>query len=240
MKTEYRLIAFDLDGTLTLHHSPLCPTVRSLLDRLRDRYALLLVSAAPCARAISQTGDYPIDILGNYGMERSLLDPKTGKRLPTESLCMPVDTPHLSATLNALREKHGFTAVRGDALFVQPTGLVALPFLGMDAPIAEKRAFDPTRTRRRAFFEDVKGLFPDCSVFLCGSSSLDIVPHPHDKYRALSDYCRAHGIDERNVLYCGDEWCDGGNDEPVFRSAIRCLAVHSPNELEALLSPLLQ
>ena len=65
-----RLIAFDLDGSLTQHKSPLSEECRAVLDRLREAgYTLLMVGAGQCRRIYDQMGEYPIDIIGNYGMQ---------------------------------------------------------------------------------------------------------------------------------------------------------------------------
>ncbi len=41
----YKLIAFDLDGTLTQHRTPLEEKNRSVLERLAKKYQLLMVGA---------------------------------------------------------------------------------------------------------------------------------------------------------------------------------------------------
>ena len=64
-----KVIAFDLDGTLTQHRSPLGEKNRAVLDRLSAKYRLLMVGAGAGRRISRQMGGYPIDILGNYGME---------------------------------------------------------------------------------------------------------------------------------------------------------------------------
>ena len=40
-----KLIAFDLDGTLTQHKTPLTEENRRILDRMGKRYRLLMVGA---------------------------------------------------------------------------------------------------------------------------------------------------------------------------------------------------
>ena len=56
-----RLVAFDLDGTLTQHKLPMSPEIRETLDALRARgHALLLVGAGSCARIARQMENYLI------------------------------------------------------------------------------------------------------------------------------------------------------------------------------------
>ena len=64
-----RLIAFDLDGTLTQHKTPLAQPNLGVLDSLGEKYKLLMVGAGMCSRIFRQMNGYPIDIIGNYGMQ---------------------------------------------------------------------------------------------------------------------------------------------------------------------------
>ena len=66
-----RLICFDLDGTLTQHRSPLGEENRAVLDKLKEKYKVIMVGAGSARRIYNQMQDYPIDIIANYGMEES-------------------------------------------------------------------------------------------------------------------------------------------------------------------------
>ena len=63
-----KVIAMDLDGTLTQHKTPLTPEHRAVLTALSRRYKLLMVGAGQVERIFRQLGRFPIDIIGNYGM----------------------------------------------------------------------------------------------------------------------------------------------------------------------------
>ena len=65
---KIRLVAMDLDGTLTQHKSPLIPENKNALDELGKRYKLLMVGAGQVMRIFNQL-KYPIDIVGNYGLQ---------------------------------------------------------------------------------------------------------------------------------------------------------------------------
>ena len=49
-----RLICFDLDGTLTQHRSPLTAENRAVLDRLNEKYKILMVGAGGARRIYDQ------------------------------------------------------------------------------------------------------------------------------------------------------------------------------------------
>ena len=73
-----KLIAFDLDGTLTQHKTPLEAANRAVLERLSEKYRLLMVGAGGVRRIFNQLGGFPMDIIGNYGLQEGRYDPDTG------------------------------------------------------------------------------------------------------------------------------------------------------------------
>lgn len=235
-----RLIAFDLDGTLTQHRSPLCPAHRDVLDALKRRYDLLMVGAGACRRIYTQMNGYPIPILGNYGMQLAEYDPAVGDLVMKEDHIAPCDRESVAARVTALREKYGFTEFSGDSVEFHASGCVTFPLLGTKARQEDKLAFDPDRSRRRAIYADVKQVFSDYRVFVGGSSSFDMAPAPYDKAYALTRYCRNRGIDLAEVAYVGDDYGPGGNDESVWQSGIRFVEVDDYRNFPRLMEPFLE
>ena len=115
---------------------------------------------------------------------------------------------------------------------------MTFPLLGTKADIRDKLAFDPDRKKRAAFYDEVRALFPEYTVFIGGSSSFDLAPLPYDKYYALDGYCREKGLRHDELLYVGDDYGPGGNDEAVFRSDFSFLRVDDYRRVGELLAPL--
>ena len=151
-----KVIGFDLDGTLTQHRTPLPPASRELLDRLRRRYRVLIVGAGNCPRILRQIENYPLDVIGNYGMQYCRYDPETGLHRQVFDLQIPLDRESVTDRISRLRREHGYTEYAGDGVEFHSSGCVTFPLLGTKADIRDKLAFDPDRSRRRAIYEDVK------------------------------------------------------------------------------------
>ena len=98
------------------------------------------------------------------------------------------------------------------------SGCVTFPLLGTKADIRDKLAFDPDRKKRLVFYDEVCELFPEYTVFVGGSSSFDFAPLPYNKYYALDQFCQNEGYSHEEILYAGDDYGHGGNDEAVYRS----------------------
>ena len=107
-----KLICFDLDGTLTQHRSPMDEKNRAVLEKLNKKYKLLMVGAGGAERIYKQMEGFPIDILGNYGMQESKMI--NGEFTMVREEIEPVDQAFFTEKLTYLREKYGYTDYRTD------------------------------------------------------------------------------------------------------------------------------
>ena len=208
-----RLICLDLDGTLSQHRSPLEDANREVLDRLSEKYKLLMVGAGNVPRIHGQMGEYPIDILGNYGMQEGVY--RDGKMEIIRQDTVEVDRAFFTEKTQYLREKYGYTEYKGDAVEFHPSGMVTFPLLGTKADVADKIAFDPTREKRKKMYAEVLEIFSDFTVFIGGSSSFDFSGKKYNKYDAIMTYAAQHGYEKDEILYVGDDFGDGGGDSHV-------------------------
>lgn len=224
-KEAVKLIALDLDGTLSQHRSPLDEENRRTLDALGEKYDLLMVGAGACQRIHRQMGGYPIDIIGNYGMEISCYNSSTGEVDIIESSSVETNRQSVLSRAEEVRRKFGYTSYLGDPVEFHPSGMVTFPLLGTGAAIEDKLAFDPTREKRRAIYAQVMEAFPEYTVFIGGTSSYDMAPAPYNKLFSLERYCAEHDLTHQNVVFFGDDWEPGGGDRQVYTSDIPFVVV---------------
>lgn len=224
-KNKIKLVAFDLDGTLTQHKTPLSEEHKQVLDQLGKKYKLLMAGAGMCHRIFNQMNQYPIDILGNYGLQYAEYNPETKDIEIKKNAVLPCDRESVDKRVTQLREKYGYTEFAGDNVEFHASGCVTIPLLGTKAKSEDKLAFDPDRSKRRAIYEEVKELFSDYIVFVGGSSSFDMAPAPYNKAYALAQYCEEYGIAHDEVVYVGDDYGPGGNDESVYLSDFNFITI---------------
>ena len=224
-KNKIKVIAMDLDGTLTQHKQHMTERCRQTLIALGERYKLLMVGAGQVYRIFNQLEQFPIDIIGNYGLQYATYNAETKDLDIVRDLSFPCDKESVEQRVTALREKHGYTQFAGDNVEYHPSGCLTFPVLGTKAVQEDKLAFDPDRKKRRAFYDEVVEAFSDYCVFVGGSSSFDMAPKPYNKFHALDQYCKEQGLEHENVLYVGDDYGLGGNDESVYLSDIPFLCV---------------
>ncbi len=237
--TKLKVVALDLDGTLTQHKQPMSPQVRETLVALSKKYKLLMVGAGQLMRIFRQMEHFPVDIIGNYGLQYGKYDPETGSMKTVRDLAFPCDRESVEARVTMLRQKHGLTDYRGENVEYHPSGCVTFPCLGTAARQEDKLSYDPDRRKRRAIYQEVCRTFPEYTVFVGGSSSFDMAPKPYDKRYALELFCRENDLQCENVVYIGDDYGPGGNDESVYLSDFPYLTIDDYRMFPEIVSPLL-
>ena len=236
---KIRLIAMDLDGTLTQHKSHMNEANRNTLEALAKQYKLLMAGAGQVERIFKQMECFPIDIIGNYGLQYGEYCNETGKINIIRDIKLGCDKENIERKVTKMREKFGYTEIYGDNVEYHPSGCVTIPLLGTSAPQEKKLAFDPDRTKRRKIYNEVCEAFPDYSVFVGGSSSFDMAPKPYDKYYALDSYCSEKGYLHGEVVYIGDDYGMGGNDESVYKSDFNYLKIDNFEDFPEIAGALL-
>ena len=234
-----KLVAFDLDGTITQHKQPMCPENRAALTALSQKYKLIMVGAGQVMRIFNQMEGFPIDIIGNYGLQYGKYNASSKTVDILRDLKFDTDRESIEKRVTMLREKYGYTDFSGDNVEYHPSGCLTFPILGTKAKQEDKLAFDPDRKKRRAIYDDVARVFDDYVVFVGGSSSFDMAPKPYNKYYALDLYCKENNLSHSEVCYVGDDYGLGGNDESVYKSDFNYLTIDNYLDFPKVVSVLL-
>lgn len=234
-----KLVAFDLDGTITQHKQPMCPENRAALTALSQKYKLIMVGAGQVMRIFNQMEGFPIDIIGNYGLQYGKYNASSKTIDILRDLKFDTDRESIEKRVTMLREKYGYTEFSGDNVEYHPSGCITFPILGTKAKQEDKLAFDPDRKKRRAIYDDVVRVFDDYVVFVGGSSSFDMAPKPYNKYYALDLYCKENNLSHSEVCYVGDDYGLGGNDESVYKSDFNYLTIDNYLDFPKVVSVLL-
>lgn len=239
MYNKIKLIAMDLDGTLTQHKTPLSAEHRAVLEELSKKYKLLMVGAGQVLRIFNQLEKFPIDIIGNYGMQYGEYNEKTKEIDIIRDNVVECDKELINQKISELRNKYGFTQYTGEPVEYHPSGCVTFPIIGTKANQEEKLSFDPDRKKRRKIYDDVVNTFNDYCVFVGGSSSFDLAPKPYNKFYALDIYCKENNLEHSEVLYIGDDYGLGGNDESVYKSDFNYLTIDDYRDFPNIMKPYL-
>ena len=208
-----RVVAMDLDATLCQHRSPVPWKNLKALEALGRQYKCVMIGAGNAPRIYGQMGEYPIDIVGNYGMQ--VAEAEDGKFRIVKAVSNEVDRAFFRRETDRLREKYGYTRYDGEPLEFHASGMVTFGLLGTKPSAEHKLTFDPDRKKRRAMYKEVCEIFKDYSVYIGGSTSFDFAGPRYNKYDATLDWAKDHGYTLDDIVFIGDDFADGGGDSHV-------------------------
>ncbi len=208
-----KLLCFDLDATLTEHRMPLEPAARELMEKLCEKYDVVMMAAGNCPRVYKQMGNFPVPIVGNYGMQESAIVDGEFKIIREDTA--PADTAFFLKWCQYFREKYGYTSYSGDPVEFHASGMVTFGLMGTAPDKYEKLKFDPDKAKRRAMYPEVLEVFKDYAVYIGGSTSFDLTPRQYNKFDATLRYAHEHGYSLDDCLFVGDDLDDGGGDSHI-------------------------
>ena len=232
-----RLVCLDLDATLTQHRTPLEDFNRNALHNLDNRYKCIMVCAGNCPRVWKQMGNYPIDILGNYGMQEAHVE--NGELVMVKQITQPADTAFFLKQTDYLRKKYGYTQYDGASVEFHASGMVTFGLLGTTAAAEQKVVFDPDRAKRKAMYPEVKKIFKKYSIFIGGSSSFDFAGKKFNKYDAVVTYAKENGYKLDEIIFIGDDFGDGGGDSHVRLGGLDYICIDDYRKFATEVAPLL-
>ncbi len=244
-----KVVAFDIDETLTESKEPLTPEMAGLLVRLLERTKVSTVSGGKLEIFLSQIYErLPQDA----NMQNLYCIPTAGAALYEyadgawksvyEELIEPAEAEHVMAIVDKAARESGTIdygqSSWGDRIEFRKSS-VTLSALGQKAPIDAKKAWDPSMEKRIKLRQVIADALPDYDVKRGGATSIDITkPGINKAYgiRKLSEYL---GIPIKDMLYVGDALFPGGNDEVVKETGIMTRQVTGPGETAKVIEELL-
>jgi hydroxymethylpyrimidine pyrophosphatase-like HAD family hydrolase len=102
--------------------------------------------------------------------------------------------------------------------------------LGQEAPIEEKKKWDPDFTKRKKIKALLDKLIPEFSVRLGGTTSVDVTRLGIDKAYGIRKLRDTLGIGIDEMVFVGDALFPGGNDYPAEETGVVSIRVKDPAE----------
>lgn len=244
-----KLIIFDLDGTLAESKQPITPAMAELLARLLEKARVAIISGGALSQFLKQVvAMLPPDarltrlyILPTSGAALYEFQNDDWKKIYEERLSEH-DKDVIEEAMRVVAKETGIIN------FAKPSygerieyrgGQVTLSALGQQAPLDEKKEWDPTHAKRSTLQKALSVRLPKFSVSIGGATSIDVTKRGIDKAYGVRKLCERLGIREAQALYVGDELGAGGNDEAVYKTDVPTKSVKNPAETILLIKSLL-
>jgi phosphomannomutase len=241
-----KLIVFDLDGTLADSKASLDGEMATLLGALMKIVKVAVISG----------GDWPQfekQLLANLRQDEQLknlsLLPTCGTKFYQYSgVWNKIYSEDFTAEekkkiSEALTQALATAALKIDKVWgeaIEDRGSqITFSALGQQAPIQEKKKWDPDFTKREKIQELLGALIPQFSVRLGGTTSVDITKPGIDKAYGIRKLKDTLGIEINEMIFVGDALFPGGNDYPVKEVGVVSIRVRDPNESKRVIEAIL-
>lgn len=228
---DYKLIALDLDGTLTNSQKRISPRTREVL--LRAQHAgvkVALVSGRPTAGMMSLAHELELEQNGGYMIAFNggkIISCQSGKTLyerfiPKEllpELCS-LNKKHPLAVIvynndTIITETADYDYVRMDSVLNRmPVEEVPDLLKRIDFPV-NKFLFPGDPQYIAKLMPKLQQHFPSCSIYCSEPYYLEVMPNHVDKAHALSALLKHLHLTQQSLIACGD----GFNDQSMIRYA---------------------
>ncbi len=252
MKTDARLVAFDLDDTLAPSKTAIDPVMSDLLLRLLDVVQVCVISGGQIAQfqaqVIDQLPESAGDKLGDLhlmptcGTQYWRHDDAGWNQIYAENLTDEQKTRALEAVETEAKRLGLWEEKTWGPILEDRGSQITFSALGQAAPVAAKTAWDPTGERKNALRDAVAPLLPELEVRSGGSTSIDITRKGIDKAYGMNRLAELTGIPLDDMLFVGDRLDPHGNDYPVLELGVACHGVDNWHDtakfLEALIPAL--
>lgn len=103
--------------------------------------------------------------------------------------------------------------------------------LGDKAPLDLKKAWDPDFAKRLKLQDKLRTMLPDFEVKIGGTTSIDITQKGMDKAFAIRQIMNEYSLNKNDILFFGDAVYPNGNDYPVFQMGVDTIKIDSPREV---------
>ena len=241
-----KLIVFDLDGTLAESKASIDAEMAALLDSLLKIVKVSVISGGAWLQFERQVLSHlshddrlkNLSLLPTCGTKFYKYDSKwellysedftaaEKKRILT-SLQQATDTPDLkpAQTWGELIQDRG--------------SQITFSGLGQQAPLEEKKKWDPDFAKRKKIKVLLDKLIPEFSVRLGGATSIDVTKHGIDKAYGIRKLRDVLDIPISEMMFIGDAVFPGGNDYPAKEAGALSIEVRDPHETKRVIETII-
>ncbi|HEY1900599.1 MAG TPA: HAD-IIB family hydrolase [Steroidobacteraceae bacterium] len=237
-----KLVVFDLDGTLAESKAAIDAEMARLLEHLLGLAKVAVISGGDWSQFEKQ-------LLAHLARDERLKNlsvlPTCGTRFyrygTRWELLYAEDftTAEKDKILVSLRKTIGLAGAKPVKVWgktIDDRGSqITFSALGQQAPLEEKRKWDPDFAKRKKITAVLETLIPEFSVHLGGATSIDVTQHGIDKGYGIGKLRDILRIGIHEMVFIGDAVFPGGNDYPAKEAGALSIRVRDPQETKRVI-----
>ena len=244
-----KVIAFDLDGTLTESKQALDQEMSQLICALLEKKKVAVISGGSFLLFQEQ-------FLSHLKCQKNLLNlvllPTSGSsfykyvkgkwKLVYQHVLSQKDKKQIKAVFPKVFEDIGYKIPKklyGPIIEDRETQ-ITFSALGQKASLPKKKEWNKKHDRRQEIKKVLRRYLPQFEIRIGGLTSIDITKKGIDKAYAIKQIMKILKIDKKDIIFVGDALFPGGNDYAVKKTKVDTVSVSGPAETKKLICLLLK
>jgi HAD superfamily hydrolase (TIGR01484 family) len=241
-----KLIVFDLDGTLAESKASIDSEMGTLLDSLLKIVKVSVISGGDWSQFEKQVVAHlsqdehlkNLSLLPTCGTKFYKYDSKWDL-LYSEDFT-DAEKKKIINSLQHATEAPDLKPLQTWGELIQDRGSqITFSGLGQQAPLEEKKQWDPGFAKRRQIKVLLDKLIPEFSVHLGGATSIDVTKPGIDKAYGIRKLRDVLGIAISEMIFIGDAVFPGGNDYPAKEAGALSIRVRDPDETKRVIEAII-
>ena len=234
MNTTLRVVAFDLDDTLTVSKSKIDQHMADLLGELLARRDVCIITGGTFEQIEAQVLQYLhapagrltyLHIMPTCGTRYYAWENGAWHRRYAEDL-RESEKVRIVSVLTEGAKRLGFWEPNPWGEIIEDRGSqITYSALGQAAPAEAKYEWDRDGSKKRKLRDYAAERLPDLEVRVGGTTSVDITRKGIDKAYGIKRLIEQLNVSPDQLLFIGDRLGEGGNDYPVRALGVRWLEV---------------
>ena len=253
MAFQKKIIAFDLDGTLTESKQTMTPEMAVLLSTLatsEQSRKVAIISGGSFEQFKKQLAPIFAGTLLASDLSHFILLPTSGSQRyeydQADNEWKITDKEEMS---KEIKEKifEAFEKIQSIGIYEIPTEKfgerveergtqITFSAFGQEAPIEKKRLWDPDQSKRKKIKEALELLLPEVDVAIGGMTSIDVLHKGFNKAVGLRRLLTKLDFKLEDIIFVGDAVFPGGNDYSPSQMGIETVSIANPGETASLIN----
>jgi len=234
MNAMLRVVAFDLDDTLTESKSKIDQHMADLLGELLARLDVCIITGGTFEQVEAQVLQYlhvpsgrlaHLHIMPTCGTRYYIWGNGAWHRYYAEDLTAG-EKRRIVRVLAEGAKHFGFWEQHPWGEIIEDRGSqITYSALGQRAPADAKHEWDPGGSKKQKLRDYAAERLPDLEVHVGGTTSVDVTRKGIDKSYGIKRLIEQLDVSSDQLLFIGDRLSEGGNDYPVRALGVRWLEV---------------
>jgi len=241
-----KLIVFDLDGTLAESKASIDAEMATLLDHLLKIVKVSVISGGAWLQFEKQVLAHlskdqrlkNLSLLPTCGTKFYKYDSKW-ELLYSEDFSIEEKKKILSSLKQSTETAELKPAKTWGDLIQDRGSQITFSGLGQQAPLEDKKKWDPDFAKRKKIKVLLDKLIPEFSVRLGGATSIDVTQQGIDKAYGIRKLRDVLGIAISEMIFIGDAVFPGGNDYPAKEAGALSIRVRDPHETKRVIEAII-